>query len=629
MNWIALLAVIVSLVVIYAVGALVAAPFKSEKNDEFYDAFVNLVVGFLAITTVYAIIKTRGNTIQLGFLIIALFWCLYNRHSIKIPRIEKACSSTLVLWTFIAVTTLLFFLFHGHFYYAQPINNIPHFDNYVYAFNAFNNDYYGTETTCVYLEGMPKATPYHYIEGWLVAVIANVFSLNYLETFCICLITIFSVIVSTGIIAMTRKYNVKGIVFFLAFFTIFLSAVLLSYSPIKQHMAMGENNKNLISAIFIIGFVLSSKNKSTNAYIWLLCLPLCNVALTPIIMMSLFMFFIAELWFGKNKKGFLCKNVVLFSLSIFIALFYLLQRKTSGVNSGNVSILALLQSYNLDNLFYLTYRTAVNYAVYLPYFFPLIIAALLDRKNIVDFVKEHKSILIFFVISALSGLLCHYAYYPIDNYDSGQLDINITMIFMDIWVLLSMLFVYTRMRSAVKYILLFFWGFASCYNVWVFTESVISRRNIGNKYDGQYRTDIISYFNQNKVSRIGGNLIKDDSNGSAFKNVNDLYTMCFIGGTIDGVAAINLTPMNLSNEQSHWNSIYPQSNLFNQFLSNQQSTDIDSLQLAFMKRHNLGFLKVASEAEIPSTVVPFIDTVFTDEKTGERFAFLKLQQNKK
>ena len=101
--------------------------------------------------------------------------------------------------------------------------------------------------------------------------------------------------------------------------------------------------------------------------------------------------------------------------------------------------------------------------------------------------------------------------------------------------------------------------------------------------------------------------------------------MSFIGGTIDGMAAINLTPMNLSNEQSHWNSIYPQSNPFNQFLSGQQSADIDSLQLAFIKRYNLGFLKVVSTVEIPSTIMPYIDTLFTDEKTGERFAFLKLQ----
>ncbi|MBQ1652355.1 MAG: hypothetical protein II060_01075, partial [Bacteroidales bacterium] len=74
MNWIALLAIIVSIVVLHFVGIIITSPFIDESKDSFYGTFVRLIVGFLTVTTVYAIVKTGGNTIQLGLLLLGVFY---------------------------------------------------------------------------------------------------------------------------------------------------------------------------------------------------------------------------------------------------------------------------------------------------------------------------------------------------------------------------------------------------------------------------------------------------------------------------------------------------------------------------------------------------------------------------
>ena len=64
MNWIALLAIVVSLVAFYVAGSLLLwlARF-AHRQDSFYDTFVKLLVGLVGVVTTYAIVKTSGNTI--------------------------------------------------------------------------------------------------------------------------------------------------------------------------------------------------------------------------------------------------------------------------------------------------------------------------------------------------------------------------------------------------------------------------------------------------------------------------------------------------------------------------------------------------------------------------------------
>ena len=233
--------------------------------------------------------------------------------------------------------------------------------------------------------------------------------------------------------------------------------------------------------------------------------------------------------------------------------------------------------------------------------------------------------MLFLVISAFCGLLCHYMYYPIDNYDSGQLDTLVNMTLMNLIVLISLLFVGQTIEHKFSMIL---FGILLCaisiYNIWVFTESILSRRTMVSELRASdYRTHILNYFTEHDISHIGARLLPSNSQGIAFKNVGDVYQMGFLGGDKDGMAALNLSPINISDEQLHWNSIIPQSNTFNDYISQFEQYNLDSIQVSFIKKYHLGFIVCDSKVELPVGIQAFIDTMFTDSKTGERFVFLR------
>ena len=621
----ALVAIIVSIVVLYLVGTIITSSFVDESKDSFYDTFVSLVVGFLSVTTIYAILKTGGNTVLLGMLVLGAFYIVraVREKSIRKPIFKISIGGILI----VCAIGLLFFVYYGLFYYNSPINNIFHPDMYVFAFNSYNNQYYGVEVSGVYLEGMAKATPYHYIEGWLCAFIANIFHLNYLETFSICIQCIFSSIVIMGLISLARTYTDSFIIIVFAAFSIFLSAILLDYSPILQAMAMGGNFKNMLVAMFIVGFIVSIRVGKIN-YLWMLCLPIVNVSLTPIVMSSLFIFsFVMNYKFEKNKTMLIYSLLEVFTLSIFIALFYVMQHNDfPQANSWSVLLPTLVSSYSISDFFHMGYRTIVNYAMYVPYLIPLIIIFAIKRETVRAFFKSHSKQLIFIVISAVCGFICHYLYYPIDNYNSDQLDTLVNMTNMDIIILMVMLFVTQNIEKKFTRVVMFsFLMFVSVYNVWVFTESIISRRTVlAEKLDIDYRNNIMNYFSEHKVSLIGARLLPSDLLGNWYKNTYDIYQMGFLGGSLDGLAAIYLSHLDLSEEQSHWNSIVPQSNTFNDYLSQfDGSYDFDSIQTDFIKKYKLGYVVAHPRADFSNDILSIVDTTFISCKTGERFMFLK------
>lgn len=624
MNWIALVAIIVSIVVLYFVGTIITSPFVDDSKDSFYDTFVRLVVGFLVVTTIYAIVKTGGNTVQFGLLLLGAFYIVSKAlkkdirkpvFNISIVGISTACA-----------VGLLFFVYYALFYYNTPINNILHNDYYVYAFNSYSNQLSGIETTGVYLDGMLKVSPYHYIEGWFCALIANTFCINYLETFSICVQCILSSIVVLGLISLAKIYTSKLVLIIFACTTISLSAVLLDYAPIRQSMAMGGNIKDCIAAMFIIAFMISIMKGNTN-YLWLLCLPIANAALSPIIMSTLFIFAFVLYKLDKNKSKLIYNLVEIFVIGIFLVLFYVLrQNDFPHVNTSASFVPVLISSYTLVDFLHIAYRTIVNYAMYVPYFIPLIFLFVIKRNLIGEFFLSHSKQLIFIVISAICGLICHYLYYPINKVDSDQLDTLVNMTLMNLIVLISFLFVCQKLENKIsKCIFYIFIVIVSAYNVWIFTESIVSRRRIlANEVDVDYRNNIMSYFSNNKISHIGARLLPSDLLGSVYMNACDIYQMGFLGGSLDGLAAICISPLSMLEEQSSCTSVFPPNNIFNNYLSQfDTSYDLDSIQVDFITRYDLGYIIVHKHAELPNAICPLVDTVYTDNITGEGFVILK------
>ena len=109
-----------------------------------------------------------------------------------------------------------------------------------------------------------------------------------------------------------------------------------------------------------------------------------------------------------------------------------------------------------------------------------------------------------------------------------------------------------------------------------------------------------------------------------YSDAYDLLCVSHLGVSIDGLAALNLSESNLSEEQAHWNSIIPQSNIFNGYLSQLESPyNLDSVQVEFIKRYNLDYIVVQSDYQLSDALTMLVDTTFVDGKIGERFMILK------
>lgn len=131
MNWVALLSILISLPVFYFVGTLLLWLTRVKlPKDIFYETFVRLVVGLVSVVAIYAIVKTCGNTILCGFLIVGVLYLQYAKRNNLF--LGKYCIANLLpdgkkVLLPILVMFLLgigFFLFQGAFLYATPINNI-------------------------------------------------------------------------------------------------------------------------------------------------------------------------------------------------------------------------------------------------------------------------------------------------------------------------------------------------------------------------------------------------------------------------------------------------------------------------------------------------------------------------
>jgi hypothetical protein len=72
-----------SLIFFYAIGKIISSLFLSSSNESnyYYRAFVSLIIGLFSVITVFAILKTRFNTVFLGLIFIFFIYFFKSKHT--------------------------------------------------------------------------------------------------------------------------------------------------------------------------------------------------------------------------------------------------------------------------------------------------------------------------------------------------------------------------------------------------------------------------------------------------------------------------------------------------------------------------------------------------------------------
>ena len=157
--------------------------FQQQNKCAFRTAFFSLFFGILSLSTIFAVIKTGGKTIMLGYLLLGIFYFFEKKNasifSINLPPNSPKFLVTSLLfstffvftWSFLTIGQFDAFPYHipsgtaiaQNDYLINVIRSyylgVTGQENYYHFFNTVDAAYHG-----------PK--PYHYLEMWTTSALS-------------------------------------------------------------------------------------------------------------------------------------------------------------------------------------------------------------------------------------------------------------------------------------------------------------------------------------------------------------------------------------------------------------------------------------------------------------------------
>ena len=661
MNWIALLAIIVSLVIFYIAGSFVLWLSRTApKVDVFYETFVRLIVGLVSVVSAYAIVKTCGNTILWGFLIVGVLYLLYAKRN-KL-YLGKYCLGN--LWADgkkvllpVLVMFLLgigFFLFQGAFFYATPINNMPHGDYAFYAtVSSVLNDF-GVEASdwqSVVIGGSTAPSPYHYFDIWLPVIFINILQGDTYEAFVVVTQSIFMVILAMGMIAVTRKVmgytdvaslrQAQGaqlggvgriLMQVLSVLSIFFAGLLFVKILPQSSDFIFSNScslKYLSVSMFVVWTVLAMLEKKGGWYLPMLCLPVVNIITAPVLFTTAVLLLGMSALRGKSLKHIALPVVSVFAVAVFIVLFYFLQSGESA--SGGMSLSTILDSFADDKTkpFKIIFGSiAILLSVYAYYLLPTIVSAISRKRN--DFwtlVKDNAIVLVSVVTVVCVGVvvwgLTHVMADSIQFFMVSAIPwVNIAM-----WFLI--LYSFKVSNRLAGYFVMVFVVLVASLNFYQI-EKVPFYRYSQKSVDADYVKDVSAAISETAGSHLGV-FIQDSSQmveywdfncfgvGAEFKHfTSDLYlTAVYPEPNIDKFTEIDKPRIQKAVKGN------PFQNFMIEYKSAHPDSRCDEIVLEFVKANDCKFVYLSCGCKLPETVEPYIDKRFVNKKNGECFFTMK------
>ncbi len=661
MNWIALLAIFFSLVIFYIAGSFVLWLLRTApKADAFYETFVRLIVGLVSVVSVYAIVKTCGNTILWGFLIVGVLYLLYAKRNKLF--LGKYCIRNLLpdgknVLLPISVMFLLgigFFLFQGAFFYATPINNMPHGDYAFYATVSSVLDDFGVEASdwqSVVIGGSTTPSPYHYFDIWLPVIFINILQGDTYEAFVVVTQSIYMVILAMGMIAVTRKVmdytdvaslrQAQGamlggvgriLIQVLSVLSIFFAGLLFVKILPQSSDFIFSNScslKYLSVSMFVVWTVLAMLERKSGWYLPVLCLPVVNIITAPVAFTTAVLLLGMSALRRKSLKHIALPVVSVFAVAVFIVLFYFLQTGESA--SGGMSLSTILDAFADDKTkpFKIIFGSiAILLSVYAYYLLPTIVSAISRKRN--DYwtlVKDNAIVFVSVVTVVCVGTVVWGLTHVMA--DSIQFFMVSAIPWVNVAIWLLILFPFKIANKVAGYLVMAFVVFMAALNFYQI-EKVPFYRYSQKYVDADYVKDVSAAISETDGLHLGV-FIQDSSQmtgywdfncfgvGAEFKHfTSDLYlTAVYPEPNIDKFAEIDKPRIQKA----------VKGNPFQNFMIDYKSAHPDSrygeIVFEFVKANDCKFVYLSSGCKLSETVEPYIDKRFVNKKNGECFFTLK------
>ncbi len=642
MNWIALIAIIFSLIVLYILGsfALWIARIKPQ-TDAFCDTFFRLILGLIISTTIYASIVTSFNTIQIGFFIIGVC-CIVYKSKIgdlcKYPISEILyISKTHILCFFVVLlSAIIYFLFNGYDFYDSPWNRDLHDDYYFYSALGELMVERGTETTMVFKDLLVKLnlvpTPYHYIEIWFAMLIGLVFKINVSEILFVVVYAILCCIYIIGLISIVRNFCTKISMQFLVVFALtFVPIAFFNYEVANPLQIIDfstyspiTNTKTLIVAVFLLFSLLIFLKNKRLFILSLLCLPIVNIALAPAIFSAIGFMLLLRIIFCKEKKIEIFNLIVSIIFACAIIAFYFLQSaniETLGAFSNSDIILE-----NIMNKKIIIVKSTIKFiCLLLMFHLPLLVLWLVcyfsDKQKTLASFKKIAELYIIIPLFLIIAFMFSQVVMGISNHSQF---FSIPILVLPAFYLLN--FVCIEETTNL-------WGIKIGLVVFYIVFAVIDSTKINVFHCYKLRYDLRYIDNICKVevkNKIGVSLINVNSYspaqglhfGHPFQVCGQISEMNFKTiciNVMDIIPLANYSP-------TIWSEIY--NSTFYKYVEDYRKNEnnmasVDEIQYKFIKENKIEYIIAERGVILPDILETLVDTILTDNKTGERFMYLK------
>lgn len=642
MNWIALLSIIITLSVFYVAGTLLLWLMKvKQKEDVFYETFVRLIVGLVSVVSVYAIVKTCGNTILWGFLIVGVLYLLHAKRNNLfsenyclgnfLQRGRNRFMPALVVF----LLGIVFFLFQGTFFYAEPINNMPHGDYAFYATISSVLNNFGVETLSwesVVLYGSTTPSPYHYFDLWLPVIFINTLQGDTYEAFVVITQSIYMVILSMGVIAITRRFTSNKLMQVLSVLSVFFAGLLFVRILPQSSDFIFSNScslKYLSVSIFVVWTVLAMLERKGGWFLLMLCLPVVNVITAPVAFTTAVLLLCMSAIRRKQLKRIVLPLLSVFAVAVFIVLFYFLQAGESA--SGGLSLSTLLDSFAEDKTkpFKIIFGAiAILASVYIYYLIPTVGTIISrKRKEYFSLAKDNAIVFVAMIIVVCMGVVVWGLTHVMADSVQFFMVSAIPWVNISIWVLILLSFKVSS--SKIAYLVYAFVVLLAGLNFYQI-KNVPFYRYCQPRCDVEYVKNVSSAISEIDGLPLGV-FIQDSTEmneywdfncfgvGAKFKHfTSELYlTAVYPEPNIDKFTDIDKPRIQKAMK----------SNPFQKFMVEYKSEHPDfnygDIVVDFMKKHTCHFVYLSEECEMLESIAPYIEKQFIDEKTGEKFFVLK------
>jgi len=384
---------------------LIGQQFQQVNKLTFRTTFFSLFFGVIFLSTFFAVIKTGGKTIMLGYILLAVFY-FFEKKNAPILSIKPYSSNLRFI--------IIGLLFGAAFVFTWSFLSIGQFDSFPYyipggteiaqndyIINVFRSYYLGATGEENYYhffntvdEAYHGPKPYHYLEMWTTAVLTSIFGGLAAETFALVMIPLYHLMAFIGILALWEKYQaVKWYHLILSASFLFFAGLhfqfyeqwnILNFSlPIFTHRV-----KMCVYYPFIFAFLLQfDKEKPQQAILVLLGLILATVVVAPALLGGIALFLAYQFIIANNKSGVIKTAGYITTIALFVFLFYKFMetgqfniRANAGANNVVINLLTSLTTAPLEKLVTLWTILLQEGILYLPLLLLALLLFSIDKK---------------------------------------------------------------------------------------------------------------------------------------------------------------------------------------------------------------------------------------------------------